>query len=166
MSHRKWRETKQQPSRARSCYQISCCLVSLYMLCDILSGRPVLSAHYILCFSRKLWEVWGKELRQKSRGFNVVRAKKMEGKGEASDNGWFASLPFPSLINGQDSSSSSRLWCLWQRRHMALIRVPLKPDKRGLKSYLSSVNLNWNSHFSSISPHRFWFEIPTFLLAW
>ena len=27
MSHRKWRETKQQPSRARSSNQLSCCLV-------------------------------------------------------------------------------------------------------------------------------------------
>ena len=41
MLHRKWRETKQQPSRARSGHQISCCLVSLHFLCDILSGRPV-----------------------------------------------------------------------------------------------------------------------------
>ena len=45
MSHRKWRETKQQPSRARSGHQISCCLVSLHFLCDtdILSGCPVQS---------------------------------------------------------------------------------------------------------------------------
>ena len=41
MSHRKWRETKQQPSRARSGHQIRCCLVSLHVLCNILSGRPV-----------------------------------------------------------------------------------------------------------------------------
>ena len=41
MSRRKWRETKQQPSRAGSGHQISCCLVSLHFLCDILSGRPV-----------------------------------------------------------------------------------------------------------------------------
>ena len=41
MSHRKWRETKQQPSRARSGHQLRCCLVSLHFLCDILSGRPV-----------------------------------------------------------------------------------------------------------------------------
>ena len=38
---RKWRETKQQTSRARSGHQISCCLVSLRYLCDILSGHPV-----------------------------------------------------------------------------------------------------------------------------
>ena len=37
MSHRKWREGKQQPSRARSGHQLSCCLVSLHFLCDILS---------------------------------------------------------------------------------------------------------------------------------
>ena len=41
MSHRKWRSTKQQPSRARAGYQISCCLLSLHVLCDILSGGPV-----------------------------------------------------------------------------------------------------------------------------
>ena len=38
---RKWRETKKQPSRARSGNQLSCCLVSLLFLCHILSGRPV-----------------------------------------------------------------------------------------------------------------------------
>ena len=36
MSHRKWRSPKQQPSRARAGYQISCCLLSLHFLCDIL----------------------------------------------------------------------------------------------------------------------------------
>ena len=41
MSHRKWRETKQHPSRASAGYQISCCLLSLNFLCDILSGGPV-----------------------------------------------------------------------------------------------------------------------------
>ena len=41
MSLRKWRETKQHPSRARSGHQIICCLVFLHFLCDILSGRPV-----------------------------------------------------------------------------------------------------------------------------
>ena len=40
MSHRKWREIKQQPSRARQGHQISCCRVALHFLCDILSGRP------------------------------------------------------------------------------------------------------------------------------
>ena len=40
MLHRKWRENKQDPSRARSGHQLSCCLVSLHFLCDILSGRP------------------------------------------------------------------------------------------------------------------------------
>ena len=37
MSHWKWIETKQQPSRARSGHQISCCLVSLRFLCNILA---------------------------------------------------------------------------------------------------------------------------------
>ena len=37
MSHKKWRETKQQPSRARTGHQISCCLLLLHFLCDILS---------------------------------------------------------------------------------------------------------------------------------
>ena len=32
MLHRKWRESKQQPSRARSGHQISCCLVYLHFL--------------------------------------------------------------------------------------------------------------------------------------
>ena len=41
LSYRKWRETKQQPSRNRSGHQISCCLVSLHFLCAILSSRPV-----------------------------------------------------------------------------------------------------------------------------
>ena len=41
MSHRKYRLTKQRPSRARAGYQISCCLLSLHFLCDILSGGPV-----------------------------------------------------------------------------------------------------------------------------
>ena len=36
-SHRKWRESKQQPSRARSGHQISCCLVSY---ATIMSGCP------------------------------------------------------------------------------------------------------------------------------
>ena len=38
----KWRETKQQLSRARIGNQLSCCLFSLHFLCDILSGRIVL----------------------------------------------------------------------------------------------------------------------------
>ena len=39
--NRKWRETKQQPSLARSDHQLGCCLVSLHFLCAILSGGPV-----------------------------------------------------------------------------------------------------------------------------
>ena len=42
MSNWKWRETKQQPSRARSGHQISCCLVSLHFLRDILATITVL----------------------------------------------------------------------------------------------------------------------------
>ena len=38
MSHRKWRETKQQPRRAMSGNQISCCLVSIPFPCGILSS--------------------------------------------------------------------------------------------------------------------------------
>ena len=41
MSHWKWRETKLQPSRARSGHQISCCLVSLHFLSDILAPITV-----------------------------------------------------------------------------------------------------------------------------
>ena len=41
MSHTKWRKTKKQSSKTRSGHQISCCLVSLLLLCDILSGCPV-----------------------------------------------------------------------------------------------------------------------------
>ena len=50
MSHRKWRETKQQPSRATSGHKICCCLVSLHFLCDILSTHTAL----YLFFSEKL----------------------------------------------------------------------------------------------------------------
>ena len=61
MSHRKLGETKQQPSRARSGHQFSCCLVSLHFLCDILSGRPVLATKWqiaawsIQCGNRTMW---------------------------------------------------------------------------------------------------------------
>ena len=41
MSHWKWRETKQHPSRARSGHQIGCSLVSLHFLCDILAPITV-----------------------------------------------------------------------------------------------------------------------------
>ena len=41
MLFRKWREIKLQPSRARSSYQLSCCLLSLSFLCDILQSRTV-----------------------------------------------------------------------------------------------------------------------------
>ena len=48
------RETKQQPSRDRSGNQISCCLVSLHFLCDILSTGAVLWSAYLFC--KKLGE--------------------------------------------------------------------------------------------------------------
>ena len=58
MSHWKWRETKQQPSRARSGHQIICCLVFLHFLCDILATITVQDAltHYneIPIFKRNL----------------------------------------------------------------------------------------------------------------
>ena len=42
MPHRKWREIKQYPSRAGLGYQLVCCLVSLYFLCNILQSSQVL----------------------------------------------------------------------------------------------------------------------------
>ena len=42
ISHLKWRETKQQPSLARLCYHVSCCLVSLPFLCNILRTTKAL----------------------------------------------------------------------------------------------------------------------------
>ena len=41
MPHRKWRATKHHPSRVTSGHQISCCLVFLHFLCDILSSHSV-----------------------------------------------------------------------------------------------------------------------------
>ena len=41
LSHRKWRETKQQPSIVISGHQISCCLFSLHFLDDILRSGTV-----------------------------------------------------------------------------------------------------------------------------
>ena len=43
MSHRKWSETKQQPSRAMSGHQLSCRLVCLHFLCDIPSSHAVVN---------------------------------------------------------------------------------------------------------------------------
>ena len=40
MSHRKWRETKQQLSWLPDLALLGCCLPSLRFLCDILTGRP------------------------------------------------------------------------------------------------------------------------------
>ena len=41
MSHRKWRETKQQPGTAGPGNMLGCCLVSLHFLCYILCSRSV-----------------------------------------------------------------------------------------------------------------------------
>ena len=43
MSHRKWKETKQQPGTAGQGYILGCCLVSLRFLGDIHSIHPVQS---------------------------------------------------------------------------------------------------------------------------
>ena len=51
MSRRKRRETKQQPSRARSGNQISCCLVSLHFLCRC--ATSCLRARYSSNFYRQ-----------------------------------------------------------------------------------------------------------------
>ena len=53
MSHSKRRGNKEQPSRARSGNQISCCLVSLHFLCDILSGRPVWHGNMLAAIRRR-----------------------------------------------------------------------------------------------------------------
>ena len=45
ITHRIWKETKLQPSRVRSSNLISCCLVCLHFLCDIL---PTFTVYYIL----------------------------------------------------------------------------------------------------------------------
>ena len=59
MSHRKWRETKMQPSRARPGHQISCCLVALYFLCDILLDRPVDGQRWLECgFMFTVWNLF------------------------------------------------------------------------------------------------------------
>ena len=53
MSHWKWRETKLQPSRARSGHQISCCLVSLHFLRDILA--PITVKSNSTRYGKKMW---------------------------------------------------------------------------------------------------------------
>ena len=53
MSHWKWRETKQYPSRARSGHHISCSFVSLHFLCDILAPITVL-----ILRSELWWKTW------------------------------------------------------------------------------------------------------------
>ena len=42
ITHRIWKETKLQPSRVRSSNLISCCLVCLHFLCDILPTFTVI----------------------------------------------------------------------------------------------------------------------------
>ena len=46
---RTWRETKQQPSRAKSGHHVSCCLVSLHFLQVILWPGPVNTADTAPC---------------------------------------------------------------------------------------------------------------------
>ena len=41
LSHRKWKETKQQPGTAGSGNILCCCLVSLHFMCDTLSIHSV-----------------------------------------------------------------------------------------------------------------------------
>ena len=52
--NRKRRETKQQPSRAKSGNQISCCFVSLHFLCDILFTGLVHTVHVSACEVAKI----------------------------------------------------------------------------------------------------------------
>ena len=62
MSHRKWRETKQQPSRARSGHQISCCLNFLHFLCDILAPITVYMNIVVhICLLVDCWDLVGRE---------------------------------------------------------------------------------------------------------
>ena len=58
MSHRKWRATKHHPSRVTSSHQISCCLVSLRFLCDILSSHSVGEAFLRYCRESNLGIRW------------------------------------------------------------------------------------------------------------
>ena len=51
MSHRKWRETKHNPSRTSSGHLISCCLFSLHFRYDILAPIPVLPKQTLAPFS-------------------------------------------------------------------------------------------------------------------
>ena len=50
----KWRETKRHPSRATSGHQISCSLVSLHFLCDILSSHSV-GCRLVIVKAREPW---------------------------------------------------------------------------------------------------------------
>ena len=63
MLYWKWRETKLQPSRANSGHQISCCLVSLQFLCNILAPITVhtpsnITFELLEIFSGLCPEVW------------------------------------------------------------------------------------------------------------
>ena len=50
IAHRKWRETKEHPSRATSSHQISCSLVSLHFLCNILPSHPIMQLFWMISF--------------------------------------------------------------------------------------------------------------------
>ena len=52
ITHRIWKETNMQPSRVRSSNLISCCLLSLHFLCDILLTFTVLVDNEIGCTKR------------------------------------------------------------------------------------------------------------------
>ena len=51
MSHRKWRETKQQLIRLPDLALLDCCLVSLHFLCDIPFGHAVVLLRYKRVFN-------------------------------------------------------------------------------------------------------------------
>ena len=53
MSHWKWRETKRQPSRG---HQISCCLVYLHFMCDILATITVWNTQWCKFLSQEVRE--------------------------------------------------------------------------------------------------------------
>ena len=86
MSHRIWRESRLQPSRARSGNLISCCLISLHFLCDILQTFTVMM---ILTVLRK-------ETSSASLSPSAISAA-------AGENSIYNHFPIPLLI-----SSSAR----------------------------------------------------------
>ena len=62
MPHRKWRETKQHPSRANLCQQLSCSLLCLHFLWGILRTSRVrfliLKCHFQINVNRRFWTNW------------------------------------------------------------------------------------------------------------